>query len=85
MSEEMLFAIGVLALGTAIIITVLILTGTFAKARIARREEEKLEELIQRYDDLATQIRNHQDALAADTSDVRRRVVEVERMLREVN
>lgn len=80
-----IFGMGVLILGTIILVVVLVLASSFAKAKIARREQHDLEALVKRYEDLASQVRDHQDTLAADTADVRRRVVEVERILREVD
>lgn len=80
-----IFGMGVLILGTAIVIAGLMAGSSFAKAKAARADEEKFTDLIRRYEGLATQVRDHQDALATDTGDVRRRVVEIERILREVN
>lgn len=88
MAEDLtgvIFGIGVLTLGTVILVVALILAGSFARAKVARREELKLEELTQRYEELAAQVRAHQDTLAADTADIRSRVMEIERMLREVD
>lgn len=88
MTEEwngVIFGMGVLILGTVILVVVLILAGSFAKAKVARREEEKLEAILHRYEDLASHVRDHQSAIATDTADVRRRVIEVERILRAVD
>lgn len=82
---SVIYGAGVLLLGTIILVVILILAGSFAKARVARRDEEKHEQLLQRYEDLARRLSDQQEGLAADTSDVRRRVTEIERMLREVD
>ncbi|GAB08658.1 hypothetical protein GOARA_014_00060 [Gordonia araii NBRC 100433] len=80
-----IFGMGVLILGTILVVVVLLVASSLAKAKVARRDEEKLEELVKRYEALSTQLREHQETLAADTGDVRRRVVEIERILREVD
>lgn len=80
-----IFGMGVLILGTIILVVVLIVASSFAKAKITRHEEERLRDVVNKYEDLASQLRNHQDTLATDTADVRRRVVEIERILREID
>ena len=78
------FGMGVLTLGTVILIAVLMQVGSYLRARSARAEEKHHLELIQRYEELAAQIAAHQGAAAEGLDEVRTRVAEIERMLRAV-
>lgn len=80
----LVFGFGVLVLGTIILIVILIQGGSFQRARMARREQAAERELLERYEDLAGRTTRNQDSVRAELSEIRDRLAEVERMLREV-
>lgn len=78
------FGLTVLFLGTVILVVVMLVGASFAKARVARRDEKGLEDLVARYEELVAQVGQDGSVVRADLADVRGRVTEIERMLREV-
>jgi hypothetical protein len=79
-----IFGMGVLTLGTIILIVVLIVGERFYRARSQRRELDMLTSLIQKYEATATSTARSQESTANDLADVRTRLAAIERMLREV-
>jgi hypothetical protein len=80
----LLFGLGTLVLGTIVLVIVLIQGGAFARARVARRETAQERELIARYEELADSSASTQDNVSTELSQIRRRLDDIERMLREV-
>lgn len=81
----LVFGFGVLVLGTILLVVILIQGGSFQRAKIARREQAADRELIARYEELTEATSTAQQQTAEDLADVRRRVAEIERMIREVD
>ena len=51
--EGIFFGLGVLILGTVLVVAVLIQIGAFSRARIARRDDKELRAVVERYEQLA--------------------------------
>ena len=79
-----IFGMGVLVLGTIILVVVLMQTGRLINLRSQRTEDSRYAELAERYEALATKVSGGQDASAEDLADIRTRVGEIERLLRDV-
>jgi hypothetical protein len=79
-----IFGMGVLILGTIILIVVLIVAERFYRARSQRRDADELTSLIERYEATATSTARIQESAANDLADVRARLSAIERILREV-
>ncbi len=79
-----LFGLGFLILATVVLVVVLIQVGAFSRARIARRDEARLQSLVDKYEHLAAESTQHQGTAAAELTVVRERLDAIERMLREV-
>lgn len=79
-----IFGAGSLLLCTIVVVVILIVAGRYLKTRSDRVPEEKLSELTERYQALAEAVSERQETHSADLADIRTRVVEIERLLREV-
>jgi len=79
-----IFGMGVLTLGTIILVVVLMQAGRLINVRAQRAEDNRFAELSERYEALAVKVSDGQDASAADLTDIRTRVGEIERLLRDV-
>jgi hypothetical protein len=79
-----LFGLGFLILATVVLVVVLIQVGAFSRARIARRDETRLQSLVDRYEQLASESTQHQGTASAELAVVRERLDAIEHMLREV-
>jgi hypothetical protein len=79
-----IFGMGVLVLGTIILVVVLMLAGRLFSVRAQRADDNRFAELAERYETLATRISDGQDAGASDLAEIRTRVGEIERLLRDV-
>jgi hypothetical protein len=79
-----IFGLGVLVLGTVILVVVLTLAGRIFSVRAQRADDNRYAELAERYEALAAKVGDGQDAGAADLAEIRTRVGEIERMLRDV-
>ncbi len=89
MTEEIdwngvIFGMGVLILGTIILVVVLVVAERFYRARAMRRDADRMVALLERYEKTTESTERHQQAAAAELSDVRTRIDSIERMLREV-
>ncbi|HZJ05907.1 MAG TPA: hypothetical protein VFD59_10600 [Nocardioidaceae bacterium] len=80
----LVFGFGGFALSTVVLVVVINQFGAFWRARIARREEAQDRALIERYEQLAGEQNRVHTAAATDLADVRERLTEIERLLREV-
>jgi len=79
-----IFGMGVLILGTIILVVVLMQAGRLINLRSQRTEDNRYAELTERYEALAVKVSGGQDASAEDLADIRTRVGEIERLLRDV-
>ena len=79
-----IFGMGVLTLGTIILIVVLIVAERFYRARSQRHELDMLTDLVRKYEATASSSARSQEATASDLADVRTRLTAIERLLREV-
>jgi len=79
-----IFGMGVLILGTIILVVVLMQVGRLINARTQRTDDNRFAELTERYEALAVKVSDGQEASAADLADIRTRVGEIERLLRDV-
>ena len=79
-----IFGMGVLTLGTIILVVVLIVGERFYRARAQRQDLVRLTSLVERYERTADTTEQHQKVAAGDLADVRTRLESIERMLREV-
>ncbi len=79
-----IFGMGVLTLGSILLIVVLIVGERFYRARSQRHDLDRLTTLIQKYEETAIATARSQESTATDLADVRTRLAEIERMLREV-
>jgi len=89
MTEEIdwngvIFGMGVLILGTIILVVVLVVAERFYRARAMRQDADRLVHLLERYEKTTESTERHQQTAAAELSDVRTRIDSIERMLREV-
>jgi len=75
---------GVLTLGTIILVVVLMQVGAAARARLLRKDEERLVALVDRYERTAAASARHEEVAAGELADVRTRLDAIERLLREV-
>ncbi len=80
----LIFGMGVLVLGTIIVVVVLMQMGHYARARTARKDEERLVALVDRYERSVAATARYQEAAAGDLAEVRSRLDGIERLLREV-
>lgn len=80
----LIFGVGFFVLGTVILVVILTQVGTFARARIARRDQAADQELLKRYEELAATSGQAQQATATDLAELRDRLDSIERLLREV-
>ena len=79
-----IFGMGVLVLGTIILVVVLIVAERFYRARAQRHDMVRLTTLVEKYEQTAAESADHQRATTADLADMRTRLESIERMLREV-
>lgn len=79
-----IFGMGVLVLGTVILVVVLVLVGRFVTDRAQRNADRRYAELAERYEALAEKVSAGQDAETESLTEIRTRVTEIERMLRDV-
>lgn len=79
-----IFGMGVLILGTIILVVLLHQGGHYARARTQRKDEERLVALVDRYERTAAATTRYQEAAAGDLAEVRTRLDAIERLLREV-
>ncbi len=79
-----IFGMGVLVLGTTILIVVLMQAGRLLNVRSQRAEDNRFAELAERYEALADKVSGGQDASAAELAEINTRVGEIERLLRDV-
>jgi len=79
-----IFGMGVLILGTIILVVVLIVGERFYRARAQRQDMLRLTSLVDKYEQSAQSTAAHQESAAADLADVRTRLESIERLLREV-
>ena len=79
-----IFGMGVLILGTIILIVVLIVAERFYRARAQRQDLVRLSTLVEKYEQTAAESAVHQRAATAELADVRARLESIERLLREV-
>lgn len=79
-----IFGFGFLVLATAILIVVLHHLGKYLQARGERASESRYVALTESYEDLAGGLRTSQASTAETLEDIRARLTEIERMLREV-
>lgn len=80
-----IFGMGVLILGTVILVVVLILAGRLLAIRQQRAEDSRYVELTEQYAELAARVASGQESAAETLADIQARTAEVERMLREVD
>lgn len=80
----LVFGFGVIVLMAVTLIVVMVQVGAFTRYRIARRDEAHDQELIAKYEQLATQAQHAEKSIATELAGVRQRLEAVERLLREV-
>ena len=79
-----IFGMGVLVLGTVILVVVLIVGERFYRARAQRQDLLRLHDLVEKYESYAETSEKRQETVDAGLADVRGRLTEIERMMREV-
>jgi len=79
-----IFGMGVLTLGTIILVVVLVQVGPLLRARTEKKADSRYAELVQRYEQLATDLETQQRTTAEGVDELRTRTVEIERILRDV-
>jgi len=79
-----IFGMGVLILGTIILVVTLIVAERFYRARAQRQDMDRLVSLVRRYEQTTESTERHQKTAAAELTDVRTRLDSIERLLREV-
>ena len=79
-----IFGMGVLILGTIILVVTLIVAERFYRARAQRQDMDRLVSLVQRYEQTTESNERHQKTAAAELTDIRTRLDSIERLLREV-
>lgn len=79
-----IFGMGVLVLGTIILVVVLTQGVRYLNARADQASDNRFAELNERYEALVEKVAGGQEASATDLADIRTRVGEIERLLREV-
>jgi hypothetical protein len=79
-----IFGMGVLVLGTTILVVVLMQAGRLLNVRSQRADDNRFAELSERYETLVEKVSSGQESSAADLADIRTRVGEIERLLRDV-
>ena len=79
-----IFGMGVLILGTIILIVVLIVAERFYRARSQRQDLVRLTTLVEKYEQTAAESVEHQRGTTANLAEVRTRLESIERLLREV-
>ena len=89
MSEEIdwtgvIFGMGVLVLGTIILVVVMIVAERFYRARAVRQDMDRLLSLVERYEKTSESTQRHQESAVTELTAVRSRLDAIERMLREV-
>lgn len=79
-----IFGMGVLILGTIILVVVLIVAERFYRARAQRQDLDRMTALVETYEQMAAEGVDHQRAATNDLAEVRTRLESIERLLREV-
>lgn len=79
-----IFGMGVLVLGTIILVVVLVVAERFYRARAQRRDLVRLTTLVEKYERTAAESVDHQRAATNDLAEMRTRLESIERLLREV-
>ncbi len=79
-----IFGMGVLILGTIILVVVLIVAERFYRARAQRQDLDRMAAPVARYEQMAAEGVDHQRAATSDLAEVRTRLESIERLLREV-
>lgn len=80
----LIFGTLVLVLAASILIVVLVQGNKYLLARFGRAADERYAELVTRYEKLAGEVGAAQAGNAETLADLRGRVIEIDRMLREV-
>lgn len=89
MSEQIdwtgvIFGMGVLILGTIILVVVLIVGERFYRARALRQDMVRLLSLVERYEKTTESTERYQQAAATELTEVGTRLDSIDRLLREV-
>lgn len=79
-----IFGMGVLVLGTTLLVVVLTQGVRFLNGRAERANDDRYAQLNERYEALVEKVSGGQEASASDLADIRSRVGEIERLLRDV-
>jgi hypothetical protein len=79
-----IFGMGVLVLGTVILVVVLTQGVRYLNGRADRENDDRYAQLSERYEALASKVSDGQESSSADLADIRTRVGEIERLLRDV-
>ena len=80
----LLFGLGAFVLTTVVLVVILIQLGAFSRARIARREQARDQETIDRYEELADRSTQFQESATSELISIRERLDGIETVLREV-
>lgn len=80
----LIFGVTTLVLAAAILIVVLTQGSKYLQARTERASEQRYATLTERYEELAAGVRTDQASTGETLADIRTRLAEIERMLREV-
>ncbi|MDG4763429.1 hypothetical protein O7632_04805 [Solwaraspora sp. WMMD406] len=81
---DVVFVLGVLALGVFLIVVVLATLHEFRKTKVLASQEEAMRQLVRRYEQLAENSLDAQQRVAADLSELRSRTNSIEQILRTV-
>lgn len=80
----LVFGFGGFALTAVVLVVILVQVGAFTRARMVRRDEARDQELIDKYEQLATQSQHAQESATTELAGMRQRLEAIERLLREV-
>jgi ABC-type phosphate transport system auxiliary subunit len=76
--------VGVLIVGTVLILGAAATVLEFRKTRVASNHDESLRQIVRRYEQLAENSLDAQQRVAADVSELRSRTASIEQILRTV-
>ena len=79
-----IFALGVLTLVVLLLLALITGTQEYRKAKLRAADADELRQLVQRYEQLATNTLDAQQRTAADVSELRSRASAIEQILRSV-
>lgn len=82
--SSVIFGMGVLVLGTVLIITVVLAATRLAQARADATRERRLQELTRKYQDSTEETLELGRQTTAELADVRRRLERIEQVLKTV-